>query len=129
MAVAGTALAEVGAIGLGTAVGLLATSTLADVTGILAASVLAVLGLFVLPARRSRAKEELRQSILNMRSQLIDALQGQFESELTSSLKRIEEGIAPYSRFVRAQNERFQKSRAELEQIQEEMEAIKIRLD
>jgi len=129
MAVAGTALAEVGAIGLGTAVGLLATSTLADVTGILAASVLAVLGLFVLPARRSRAKEELRQSILNMRSQLIDALQGQFESELTSSLKRIEEGIAPYSRFVRAQNERFQKSRTELEQIQEEMEAIKIRLD
>ena len=63
MAVAGTALAEVGAIGLGAAVTALATTTFADVTGILAASALAVIGLFVIPVRRAQAKAAMRIKI------------------------------------------------------------------
>ena len=54
-AVAGAALAELGAIGLGAAVTALATTTFADVTGILAAGALAVVGLIVVPVRRRRA--------------------------------------------------------------------------
>ena len=55
-AVAGTALAEIGAVGLGTAVALIATTTMVDVTGIAAASAIAVLGPFIIPARRAKAK-------------------------------------------------------------------------
>src|SRR5690606_5034427 len=57
-AVKRTALVEVGAIGLGTALTIVATTHLADFTGILAAGTVAALGLFILPARRKKAKRE-----------------------------------------------------------------------
>ena len=52
--VAQAALLQVSALGLGTIVAALASTTAADVTGILAASMLSLLGLFLLPARRRR---------------------------------------------------------------------------
>ena len=55
-AVAGAALAQAGAIGLGAIVTALATTTAADVTGIFAAGAIAVLGLFVIPSKRAHAK-------------------------------------------------------------------------
>ena len=55
-AVAGAALAQAGAIGLGAMVTALATTTAADVTGILAAGTIAVLGMFVIPSKRAHAK-------------------------------------------------------------------------
>ena len=57
--IAGGALLQVGAVGLGTAVAALASTTLADVTGILAADASAI-GLLLLPARRRKARTELR---------------------------------------------------------------------
>jgi len=81
---------EVSAIGLGTIVTILATTTMADVTGLLTASAVAVLGLFVIPARRGEAKKELREKINTMREQLMDTLTGQFERELERSLAEAE---------------------------------------
>jgi hypothetical protein len=129
MAVAGTALVEVGAIGLGALVTLLATTTLADVTGILAASAVAVLGLFIIPARRRRAKQELRQKIAEMREQLMSAMTGQFERELERSLQRINEAIAPYTRFVRAERDRLAETRTELITIGEELGRLRARIE
>ncbi len=60
-AVANTALVEVGAVGLGTLIAVIASSTVLDVTGVLAATTMAVLGLFVIPSRRRRLKDELRR--------------------------------------------------------------------
>jgi small GTP-binding protein len=125
MAVAGTALVEVGAIGLGALVTLLATTTLADVTGILAASAVAVLGLFIIPARRRQAKQELRQKIAEMREQLMTTMTGQFERELERSLHRINEAIAPYTRFVRAERDRLTETGTELTTIGEELGRLK----
>jgi hypothetical protein len=51
-AVAQTAIAEVGAIGLGALVVAAASTVAVDVTGIVAASLLAGLGLFILPRKR-----------------------------------------------------------------------------
>ena len=62
-AVAGTALVEVGAVGLGAAVTALATTQFADITGLLAAGTLAALGLFILPSRREKAKKDLSEKI------------------------------------------------------------------
>ena len=129
MAVASTALVEVGAIGLGALVTLLATTTLADVTGILAASAVAVLGLFIIPARRRRAKQELRLKIAEMREQLMTAMTGQFERELERSLRRINEAIAPYTRFVRAERDRLTDTRTELTAIGEEMGRLRARIE
>jgi len=66
-AVTSTAVLEVGAVGLSAAVALAASSTAADITGLTAAGLMAVLGLFVLPHRRRRAKAELKQKIATLR--------------------------------------------------------------
>ena len=47
---AASAAIEVGAVGLGTLITILATTMNADVTGVLLASLVAILGLFVIPA-------------------------------------------------------------------------------
>ena len=62
-AVTSTAMVEVGAVGLGAAVAMIASSTAADVTGIVAAGLLAALGFLVIPQRRRKAKKELRNKV------------------------------------------------------------------
>lgn len=113
-ALAGAALLEVGAVGLGATVALIATSTAADVTGILAASALAVLGLVVIPAKRRRAKSELKGKIADLRGRLMGSLTERFGEEVERSVQRIRESIAPYTRFVRAERERLTGQRDEL---------------
>ena len=101
-AVAASVAVEVGAVGLGTLITALATSAAADVTGVVAAGVVAALGFFIIPASRRKAKRDLHQRLANLRTSLVDSLRLAFEREMTHSVKRIEEAIAPYSRFVRA---------------------------
>ncbi len=116
-AVASTAALQVGALGLGTVVTVLASTTMADVTGILAAGALSALGLLVLPAKRGAAKNELRAKVEAMRTRLMQALTGQFDEELGRSLHRIGEAMSPYTRFVRAERERLGSARADLQRL------------
>jgi hypothetical protein len=129
MAVAGTALVEISAIGLGTIVTILATTTLADVTGLLTAGAVAVLGLFVIPARRREAKKELRDKIAAMREQLMTTLTGQFDRELERSLHRINEAVAPYTRFIRAERDRLTETHDELTRIQAGLARLKAQIE
>ncbi len=128
-AVTGTALVEVGAVGLGAAVALLASSTAADVTGLLAAGVMAALGLFILPHRRRRAKAELKQKIATMRSDLMTALTGHFEQEAERGRHRLDETIAPYTRFVRAESERLVRERDQLDELRVCVDTMQARVD
>jgi hypothetical protein len=75
----------------------------ADVTGIITASLIAVLGFFVIPASRRKAKRDLHDRLAELRTNLVDTLSREFAKELDRSMERIEEAIAPYSRFVRAE--------------------------
>jgi small GTP-binding protein len=118
IAVAETAAAEIGAIGLGAIITALATTVAVDVTGILAASVLAALGLFVIPARRQAAKKQMEERVTALRVQLTTALTTQFEKEINRSLQRINEAIAPYTRFVRVEQDKLQQTQAELTEAQ-----------
>jgi small GTP-binding protein len=102
-----TAAIEVGAIGLGAILVTLLQTTLLDVTGILGASAVAALGLYVLPYRRSRVKADLRERVSEIRARLDEALSRQFESELSESVQRIHEAIAPYTRFVRVERDKL----------------------
>jgi len=114
VAVAGTALAEVGALGLGAILTHVAVTAAADFTGILAASAVAILGLFIIPNRRGDAKRDLRQKIAAMREQLMGSLTAQFDREVEGSLRRIDEAIGPYTRFVRAERDRLTAASQEL---------------
>lgn len=119
MAVAETAAAEMGAIGLGALITALATTAAADITGILAASVVAALGFFVIPARRQAAKKQMEERVAALRAQLTGSLTTQFNKELNRSLARINDAVAPYTRFVRAERGKMEETQAELEQAQE----------
>ena len=117
-AVAASAAVEVGAIGLGTLVTVMATTMAADVTGILAAGAVAALGLFIIPAKRRKAKSELHQKLANLRVDLVDSLRQEFTKEIDLSLKRIEEAISPYTRFVRSESAHNEKILDELKAAQ-----------
>lgn len=130
-AVAGTAVVEAGAIGLGTLISVLATTQFADVTGILAAGTVATLGLFILPIKRKRAKAEWKRRILEVRERLLTDLDLQFQRELDRGRERIQEAIAPYTRFVRAERTRLtemreslQETRGNLGRLRELIEAV-----
>jgi hypothetical protein len=129
MAVAGTALAQAGAISLGTLVTLLASTTAADVTGILAAGAIAALGLFVIPSRRHQAKRQLRAKISDLRAQLMGSLRSHFDREVERSTHRIGETVAPYTRFVRAERERLTSSRDELRSIGDTLDRLKTEVE
>ncbi len=129
MAVAQAALLEVGAIGLGTLVAIALSSTLADFTGIVAAGVLATLGFFVIPAKRKRAKRELQDKISAVRKRLVTGLTSQFEQELDRSIRRIQEAIAPYTRFVRAERTRLETIQQEMNELDEAMGQLKTQVE
>lgn len=100
MTVAQTALVEAGAIGMGALLVKVLAVTLADVTGLLAAGAVAVLGLYLIPAKRRRAQSQLQARVADLRDRLHRALTDQFEHELSRSVQRIREAIAPYTHFV-----------------------------
>jgi small GTP-binding protein len=128
-AVTSTAVLEVGAVGLGTAVALAASSTAADITGLTAAGLMAALGLFVLPHRRRRAKAELKQKIATLRRELMAALSAHFDREAEGGRQRLTETIAPYTRFVRSESERLAGERDQLGNLTERVGEMTARVD
>ena len=126
--VAAAAAMGAGALGLGTIVTAAATTAAADVTGIVLAGVIATLGLFVIPARRRKAKEELRAKVTRLRETLSRALADQFTTEMARSSERLQEGIAPYSRFVRAEHESLTSLRETLNALRDALVALQSRV-
>jgi small GTP-binding protein len=113
-AFATTALAEAGAIGLGTIVVTVVTGAAADLTGILLAAALAVGGFYVLPRKRRQAQRDFQRRIAELRTRLKEALTRQVHLELEQSAGRINEAIAPYRRFVQSQQQQLNEARGEL---------------
>ena len=127
-AVAAAAAIGAGALGLGTIVTLAATTAAADITGILLAGAMATLGLFVIPARRRQAKAQLRSKVTALRETLAKALREQFQKEVARSHDRLAEGIAPYSRFVRAEQQSLTGLRDTLVQLTGALAALQARV-
>ena len=109
-----TALAQVGALGLGTLVVTMLTGAVADVTGLLLASVLAVSGFYLIPRRRRQAQREFADRIADLRRRLRDGLTRQVHLEIAQSAERINEAIAPYRRFVQSTQQELTDARGEL---------------
>jgi small GTP-binding protein len=128
-AVAGAALAQAGAVSVGTLVTILATSTAADVTGIIAASAIAILGMFVIPSKRAQAKANLRRRIEEMREQLMTNLRAQFEREVDRSVHGVLEAVAPYTRFVRAEHDKLTGLEKELAEIGAALGRLRTEID
>ncbi len=124
-----TAAVEVSALGLGAILVAVLNTTMLDVTGIVGASAVAAMGLYVLPYRRGKVKTELRAKINELRDQLNDVLNGQFERELADSVQRIREAIAPYTRFVRVEREKLENLNRELDASATELASLRRAVD
>ena len=127
-AVTTAAAAGGAAVGLGTLITLAASTAAADVTGILLASVVAALGFLVIPARRRKAKAEMQEKVSALRKRLADALRTEFERARQHSRTRVDEAVAPYSRFVRAEQERWDAARTTLTSLRDRAASFRDRL-
>jgi len=114
-AVATAAAAGGAAVGLGTLVSIAASTAAADVTGILLASVMLSVGFLIIPARRRRAKAALQDKVAALRARLSTALRGEFVHAQEQSAHRLGEAVAPYARFVRAEERRWSDAQQTIE--------------
>ena len=108
-------LTSVGGLGLGAIlVGVFGT-LLADFTGILLGAAVAGLGFLVLPRRRAQAKQELTERLRQTRERLREVLLREHHLESERAQHRLRDAIAPFTRFIRAETERFNVTQTKLE--------------
>jgi hypothetical protein len=107
VAVAASAAAGGAALGFGTLVTVAASTVAVDVTGILLASVVLGVGFLIIPARRRRAKATLQEKLTALRRRLTAALKEEFARAQELSAQRLQDLVAPYGRFVRAEETRW----------------------
>src|SRR5947207_3657405 len=117
VAVAASAAAGGAAVGLGTVVTVAATTVAADVTGLLLASLVLGIGFLIIPARRRRAKAALEEKVAALRVRLTAALRSEFDRAREQSGHRLSDAVAPYARFVRAEERRWSEAQAALERL------------
>ncbi len=123
-AVVQTGLAEASAVGLGALVVAMLGTAAADVTGVLAGALVAGLGLYIIPARKSRVQKQFRERAEQLRWRLKDSLSKQLNTELASSVERIQTAIAPYMRFVRSEQQKVSEFHDRMTEVQNEMGAL-----
>lgn len=128
-AVAGVAVLEVGAVGLGAVLVAILHTALLDFTGLLSAGALAVVGLLILPAKRRRAKNDLNNKLEDLRQRLTATMGKEFERELARSLQKLREAIAPYTRFVRAEQQKLARIEGELGEIGAGLGQLRVRIE
>ena len=122
------AMLQAGALGLGAAVSILASTTVVDVSGLLAAGVLSALGLLVLPARRARARAELQEKTTAMRRRLEETLGAELDRETFGQARRLGEALAPFAAGVRAEKGRLNALRDELRRLTDAVEGLRERV-
>lgn len=128
-ALAQTALVEAGALGLGALLIAALHTLVLDLTGLLFAGALAAVGLYVLPNRRRKARDELRAKVADLQQRLHEALSAQFEQEMSRSRQAMQEAIQPYTRFIRNEREKLTGIAGNLDEIEQEMRTLRAKID
>jgi small GTP-binding protein len=110
-------LTSVGGLGLGALlVGIFGT-LLADFTGILLGVAVAGLGFLILPRKRAQAKAQLETRIRQTRERLSEVLLREHNLEAERAQGRLRDAIAPFTRFIRSETERYAQTQTNLEQL------------
>lgn len=117
-------LVGAGGVGIGALVVAATTVAALDITGILTGMLLLGLGIYIIPAKRTRAKRDFNLKMDELRTRLRQAMSEQFRKELNHSTARVLDAIAPYTRFVRAEQERTGQALARLTSMENEVASI-----
>jgi hypothetical protein len=105
-----------------------ASTAAADITGIVMAGLIAALGFLVIPARRRKAKAEMKEKVSALRERLSRALRTEFERAQEAGATRMTQAVAPYSRFVRAEQTRWADARQALSTLRDQAASFRKRL-
>jgi len=125
MAVAASAAIEAGALGLGALVTILATTASADLTGILLAGLTATLGFFIIPAKKRQAKALFIKNISEIRDTFSKSLTDEFQKQIDTVIDNIENTIAPYTRFISAEQANLGTSLSKIDHLSSEVFKLK----
>jgi small GTP-binding protein len=123
-AVVQAGVVSAGGLGLGALIVAATTVAALDITGILAGILLLGVGFYIIPAKRTRAKRDFNLKMDELRSRLRQAMSEQFQKELKNSTARISEAIAPYTRFVRAEQDRTNQALTHISTMENEITSI-----
>lgn len=99
--------------------------TFLDLTGITTGVAIVVLGIFILPARKAAAKRKFDEKMQELRQRLHNLMNEQFNKELNGSIQRVYDAMAPYIRFVRAEQEKVASLRQQLTPLDTEILQLK----
>ncbi|MGZ5474161.1 MAG: hypothetical protein ACXW31_15110, partial [Thermoanaerobaculia bacterium] len=113
-----------GALGLGYLLTTAVSSTAVDVTGLTAATMLLVTSFLILPYKRSKAKDEFKRRIEEMRGQLQESLDRESGTEIDRMLRGITGAFEPYQRFYAAESEKVERFAEKLTKIDAEANEI-----
>ena len=118
-----------GALGLGYLLTTAVTSTAVDVTGLTAATMLLVTSFLILPYKRSKAKEEFKRRIEELRTQLREALDRESTTEVDRMIRGVTTAFEPYQRFYAAESDKIERFATKLGTIETEARAITGEID
>ena len=118
-----------GALGLGYLLTTAVSSTALDVTGLTAATMLLVTSFLILPYKRSKAKDEFRRRIEELRGQLKESLDRESNTEIDRMLLGIRSAFEPYQRFYATESEKVERFAAKLTTIEAEAREISAQVE
>lgn len=113
-----------GALGLGYLLTTAVSSTAVDVTGLTAATMLLVTSFLILPYKRTKAKEEFKRRIEELRTHLKEALDRESTTEIDRMLRGITSAFEPYQRFYAAESEKIERFAEKLTKVETEAHDI-----
>ncbi|GER87103.1 dynamin [Dictyobacter vulcani] len=123
--VAQAVITGAGGVGLGALIVAFMGTLAADVTGIIAGLGLLLVGYGIIPLRRKQAKKAFGDKMTELQTNLTNAMSEQFRKELHNSVERIEDAIAPYTRFVRSEQQKTVEVQSRITRLDNDINAIK----
>ena len=118
-----------GALGLGYIITSAVSSVALDVTGLTAATMLLVTSFLILPYKRSKAKENFKLRIEELRSHLREALERESNVEIDRMIRGIGAAFEPYERFYASESEKIERFATKLSSITDEVREIGIAVE
>jgi small GTP-binding protein len=113
-----------GALGLGYLLTTAVSSTAVDVTGLTAATMLLVTSFLILPYKRTKAKEEFKRRIEELRTNLQESLDRESATEIDRMLRGITSAFEPYQRFYAAESSKIERFAEKLGKVEAETREI-----
>ncbi|WP_456414345.1 dynamin family protein [Oceanithermus profundus] len=124
-----TALAELGAVGLGAGLALALHGLAADVTGVTAGLVAAVLGLSILPRRKRTAQRRIDEGLDRLERELTEGLEATLEGELARSAERFRALYRDRCAELEDRRQKLQALRERLQELRRRAGALRIELE